>query len=47
MSLFQVSFFSKVLGKATMLSVIIPESDSREYAPIDRSIKHPTLYLLH
>lgn len=47
MSLFQVSFFSKVLGKATMLSVIIPESDSREYAPIDRSIKHKTLYLLH
>lgn len=47
MSLFQVSFFSKVLGKATMLSVIIPESESREYAPIDRSIKYPTLYLLH
>ena len=47
MALLQVNFFSKVLGKATQLQVIIPESSDREFKLLDPTVKYKTLYLLH
>jgi hypothetical protein len=43
MSLFQVSFKSKVLGKAVQLNVIIPEDySSNEYHPLNKAVKFKT-----
>lgn len=47
MALLQVNFFSKVLGKATQLQVIIPESSDRDFKLLDPTVKYRTLYLLH
>lgn len=48
MSLFQVSFKSKVLVKKVQMNVIIPEDfNSNEYHPLNKNVKFKTLFLYH